>query len=356
MIKFIVGDIINADSEALVNTVNTEGVMGKGIALEFKESFPENYKLYKKACDAGEIKTGNMFVTHTNRLDNPKYIINFPTKQHWRNPSKIEYIKEGLIDLEKVINDYEIKSIAIPPLGCGNGKLNWKVVKPLIEKTLSGIDDINAIVYEPSEEAYKEKPKIKPKTNVGLTAARAMVLSAFEKYLILGYELTLLEAQKLAYFIQRFGENLSLEYDKNQFGPYAFKLSHLLNHLDGFYIEGMKHKDAKPFDPINIIPSKLGEVHDFIDKNCKPEQKEILMQVSELIEGFESPLGMELLSTVDFIINETKSDDPIRILDEIKNWSSEEKWNERKTNLLKKEYVGLAYDRLMQYHNILYRD
>jgi len=356
MIEFKKGDILNENAEALVNTVNTEGVMGKGIALEFKESFPENFKLYKIACDNGTLTTGKMLITPTNRLDNPKYIINFPTKKHWRYPSKIEYIKEGLIDLESVIKKYEIKSIAVPPLGCGNGKLNWKDVKPLIENTLNKIKDIKAIVYEPSKEAYKEKSRIKPKAEVGLTAARAMVLSAFEKYLILGYELTLLEAQKLAYFIQRFGENLKLEYDKNQFGPYAFKLSHLLNHLDGFYLEGMKHKDAKPFDPINIMPNKLGEVHDFIDKNCKPEQKEILMKVSELIEGFESPLGMELLSTVDFIINETKSHDPVRILGEIKNWSPEAKWNERKTNLLKQDYVELAYERLMQYQKILYKD
>jgi O-acetyl-ADP-ribose deacetylase (regulator of RNase III) len=356
MIKFIVGDIINANSQALVNTVNTEGVMGKGIALEFKESFPENFKLYKKACDRGEIETGKMFLTHTNRLDNPKYIINFPTKKHWKNPSKIEYIKEGLKDLEKVINEYKIDSIAIPPLGCGNGKLNWKDVKPLIENTLRRIKDIDAVVYEPSEEAYKEKSRIKPKTSVKLTTSNVLVLAAFEKYLILGYELTLLEAHKLAYFIQRFGQNLKLIHKKDQYGPYSTNLSYLLNYLDGFYIEGMKHKDAKPFDHINLIMSRFDEIHDFIDKNCKPEQKEILMKVSELIEGFESPVGMELLSTVDFIINETKSHDPKRILDEIKNWSSEEKWNERKTNLLKRDYVELAYDRLMQYRKILYEN
>jgi len=354
MIVFQKGDIINANAEALVNTVNTEGVMGKGIALEFKESFPENFRLYKKACDNGEIETGKMFVTHTNRLDNPKYIINFPTKKHWRNPSKIEYIKDGLEDLEKTIKRYQISSIAIPPLGCGNGKLNWNTVKPLIENTLKKINHVDAIIYEPSEEAYKEKSKIKPKTNVKLTPSSALVLAAFEKYLILGYELTLLEAQKLAYFIQRFGQNLKLIHKKDQYGPYAKNLSWLLNYLDGFYIDGMKHKDAKPFDHINLVTSKLDEVHDFIDKNCKPEQKEILIKVAELIEGFESPLGMELLSTVDFIISETKSNDPMRILGEIKKWSTEEKWNERKTNLFKQDYIELAYERLMQYEKILY--
>lgn len=356
MIKYKKGDILNANTEALVNTVNTEGVMGKGIALEFKESFPENFKLYKKACVKGEIETGKMFLTHTNRLDNPKFIINFPTKKHWRYPSKIEYIKDGLKDLENIISVYEIKSIAIPPLGCGNGKLNWKDVKPLIENSIRKFNNLTSIIYEPSEEAYKEVTTIKPKTDVKLTINSALILASFEKYLILGYDLTLLEAQKLAYFIQRLGQNLKLVHKKDQYGPYSKNLAYLLNHLDGHYLDGMKHKNAKAHDKINLFTNKLNKIHEFININCSNEQKNILLKVSEIIEGFESPPGMELLSTVDYIINETKSNDPNRILYEIKNWSTEKKWNDRKTKLFKQEYVELAYNRLLEYQDSLYKE
>src|SRR3990172_4946355 len=188
MIKFRKGDIINADVEALVNTVNTEGVMGKGIALEFKQHFPKNYEFYRKAYENGEVEIGKMLVYETGKLTYPHFIINFPTKKHWKNPSKLEYINEGLIDLSRIIKQYEIKSIAIPPLGCGNGKLNWNEVKPLIINAVENIDNLKTDIFEPSEEVYKEKVKINKKKDTGLTPARAIVVSLLDKYRILGYE------------------------------------------------------------------------------------------------------------------------------------------------------------------------
>ena len=354
MIKFRKGDIINADVEALVNTVNTEGVMGKGIALEFKQHFPKNYEFYRKACENGEVEIGKMLVYETGKLTYPHFIINFPTKKHWKNPSKLEYINEGLIDLSRIIKQYEIKSIAIPPLGCGNGKLNWNEVKPLIINAVENIDNLKTDIFEPSEEVYKEKVKINKKKDTGLTPARAIVVSLLDKYRILGYEPSLLEIQKLAYFAQRFGENLKLQYQKNQFGPYAKNLSFLLDYLDGLYIEGMKHKNAKPFDPIKIIDEKLSEVNSFVQEKLEPKHKENLNKVLKLIEGFESPLGMELLSTVDYIINTKGSIDPVSIIKEINNWSNEEKWNERKKNKFNEDYIEIAYNRLMEYKEYLY--
>jgi len=354
MIEFRKGDILNADVEALVNTVNTEGVMGKGIALEFKEAFPKNYEIYREACYNGKVRVGEMLVYATDKITFPHYIINFPTKKEWKKPSKIEYIENGLKDLVNVIQDNKIKSIAIPPLGCGNGKLNWNEVKLLIVDAISQINGLKTVIFEPSQEAYKEKVKIKPKKDTGLTAARAWMVFMLDNYRILGYNPTLLEAQKLAYFVQRFGENLKLRYARDQFGPYARNLSYLLNYLDGIYIKGMKHKDAKPLDHLELVEEKLPEVHNFVENKFSAKQKDVLNKVQELIEGFESPLGMELLATVDFIVNEDPNIKPAMIMHELEHWSSEDSWNQRKKLILNQGFVQMAFDRLMEYKTTLY--
>ena len=129
MLRFTQGNLLDSGAEALVNTVNTVGVMGKGIALMFKEAFPENYKIYEAACKHGEVRIGQMLVTERRELLGPKWIINFPTKKHWRNPSRIEWIEAGLNDLRNVILVNRIRSIALPPLGSGNGGLNWANVR-----------------------------------------------------------------------------------------------------------------------------------------------------------------------------------------------------------------------------------
>src|SRR5271166_6058753 len=133
MMRFLQGNLLDAPTEALVNTVNTVGVMGKGIALMFKEAFSENFKAYETACKRGEVRLGHMFVTEGKQLIGPKWIINFPTKKDWKHPSRIEWIEEGLLDLKRVILEKKIRSIALPPLGSGNGKLDWMDVRPRIE-------------------------------------------------------------------------------------------------------------------------------------------------------------------------------------------------------------------------------
>ena len=150
MMRFTQGDLLDADVEAVVNAVNTVGVMGKGIALLFKERFPKNYREYVAASKAGEIQIGRMFVSATDENSGPKWVINFPTKRHWRHPTKIEWVREGLVALNKVLRDKHIKSIAIPALGCGNGGLNWTDVRPLIQEYLGDLTDIEIIIYEPT--------------------------------------------------------------------------------------------------------------------------------------------------------------------------------------------------------------
>lgn len=148
--RFTTGNLLEAKVAALVNTVNTVGVMGKGLALMFKERFPENYTAYVKACRAEEVQTGQMFVFPVEKKSGLQWIVNFPTKQHWRLPTKIEWVRDGLVALRDTIQDKQISSIALPPLGCGNGGLQWSVVRPLVEEVLSGLRAVEILVYEPT--------------------------------------------------------------------------------------------------------------------------------------------------------------------------------------------------------------
>jgi O-acetyl-ADP-ribose deacetylase (regulator of RNase III) len=151
MITFTQGNLLDSRAEALVNTVNTVGVMGKGIALMFKERFTENFRRYAAACKANEVQTGKMFVTSVHELDGPRWIVNFPTKQHWRAPSRIEWVVEGLHDLRRFLIEQQVKSVAIPPLGAGNGGLDWIKVREQIERVLGDLD-IDILVFEPTEQ------------------------------------------------------------------------------------------------------------------------------------------------------------------------------------------------------------
>jgi len=149
MLRFTTGDILAEDAEALVNTVNCVGVMGRGVALQFKKAFPENFRAYARACQGGEVKLGAMFVFETGTLTNPRTIINFPTKRHWRGNSRIEAVEAGLKDLVCVVNARGIRSMAVPPLGCGLGGLDWKIVRPRIEEALGSLNSLEVVVFEP---------------------------------------------------------------------------------------------------------------------------------------------------------------------------------------------------------------
>lgn len=150
MIESAKGNLLKADAQALVNAVNCVGVMGKGIALQFKEAYPENFSAYAKACRDSEVQPGKMFIVPTKCLSNPKYIINFPTKRHWKGKSKIEDVSAGLEALIADVQKLEIKSITIPPLGCGLGGLDWSDVRPLIEQAFLKVPSVRVLVFEPA--------------------------------------------------------------------------------------------------------------------------------------------------------------------------------------------------------------
>ena len=155
MIRSVTGNLLEANAEALVNAVNTVGVMGKGIALQFRLAFPRNYELYRAACKRGDVVPGRMFVVPTNSSDNPKFIINFPTKRNWKNQSLMQDIDAGLCDLIDAIRREQIRSIAIPPLGCGNGGLRWSDVRPRIASALNILPDVEVLLYEPPASALQ---------------------------------------------------------------------------------------------------------------------------------------------------------------------------------------------------------
>ena len=149
-IRYTTGNLLDADVEVLVNAVNTVGVMGKGIALMFKNRYPKNMQEYASACRLNQVVTGKIFVTETGELMGHKWIVNFPTKQHWRNPSKMVWVEQGLDDLRRFIIENDVQSIAIPALGAGLGGLHWSVVRRAIEISLRGLDGVDILVFEPA--------------------------------------------------------------------------------------------------------------------------------------------------------------------------------------------------------------
>lgn len=353
MIEYTTGNLLDADAEALVNTVNTVGVMGKGIALMFKERFPANMKAYADACKRNQVNTGEMFVTDTGELMGPRWIVNFPTKQHWRSASKMEWIDAGLQDLRRFIKENHVKSIAVPPLGAGNGGLSWEEVKPRIIESLGDLDDVRVIVFEPTS-AYQNVSKRKGVEK--LTPARALVTELVRRYWLLGIDCSLLEIQKLAWFLQRaitmkgLNDPLQLQFEAHNYGPYANNLDHLLNGLDGSYLKADKRiPDASPLDVIWFRDEKRDKVQAYLNSEAK-EYLPALALASDMIDGFESPYGMELLATVDWLLNrEGIAPDVASIRNALKQWPAGIRWAERKDGLFDDQSLRIALDKLAHY-------
>ena len=304
MIRFTTGDILAEDAEALVNTVNCVGVMGRGIALQFKKAYPENFRVYAKACERGDVRPGCMFVFETGTLTNPRYIVNFPTKRHWRANSRIEDIDSGLKDLTRVIRERGIRSIAVPPLGSGLGGLEWNEVRARIENTLSDLNQVDVIVFEPRGAPPAERiarNRAVPK----MTAGRAALVGLMDRYLggLLDPFITLLEIHKLMYFMQAAGEPLRLRYQKGPYGPYAENLGHVLNAIEGHLISGYGDGGDAPDKALKLEPSAVEVAKSCLE--CSRDTQTRFDRVANLVDGFESAFGLELLSTVHWVIEQS---------------------------------------------------
>lgn len=344
MVHYKIGNLLDSKAEALVNTVNTVGVMGKGIALQFKNMFPNNFKLYSNACKNKDVRVGQLLVVEEEALlTGKKVIINFPTKTNWRLPSEYQYIEAGLVELVKVIKEKKIKSIAIPPLGSGNGGLDWNKVKLILEKYLADLD-CDIYIYEPNA-AIQEVLK---KERVKLTPARAMLLSVLYEMVRNGEFVSEFSSEKIAYFLQRFGakETFKLEFQPNFYGPYSGKVKHVLYYLNGSYIMGYSSKDKKPFEELGLIPDAETEVNEFLYKSENLHYKTVVEKTKDFLTGFYSPFGLELLSTVDFIITEKQVSTQEAIAKELENWS-----DRKKTLFTNPKFIHIAINNLKTHLN-----
>lgn len=352
MITFTQGNLLEARVEALVNTVNTVGVMGKGIALMFKERFDENFRRYAAACKAKEVQTGKMFVTPVHELDGPRWIVNFPTKQHWRAPSRMEWVVDGLQDLRRFLIEQQVKSIAIPPLGAGNGGLEWAEVREQIERALGDLD-IDILVFEPTKQYQNVAKRVGVEK---LTPARALIAELVRRYWVLGMECSLLEIQKLAWFLERAIERynpddnpLNLQFAPHKYGPYANRLDHLLNNLDGSYLHSEKRiSDADPLDVIWFDDERKAVVQTYLKSEAKA-YTQALESTAALIDGFESPFGMELLATVDWLLARGGVAPTVPALREgLRHWRGGPDAAARKDRLFDDRALGIALERLTQ--------
>ena len=344
MIKITHGNLLKAKVEALVNTVNTEGAMGKGIAAQFKRAYPPMFDKYSSDCAAGLVEIGKMHVVDLGGLvGGPRWIINFPTKKHWRAKSKIGDIRAGLADLVSTVRRLDIKSIAIPPLGCGYGGLSWQDVRPLIEEAMSQLPETEILIFPPEgAPAAVDMPTRTERPH--LTVGRAALISLMARYRLglLDPLIRLLEVHKLMYFMQASGEPLRLSYSKQQYGPYAANLRHVLTRLEGHWISGYGDGQDQPLKELTLFAGAEAEAAQLLAEY--PDVTERIDRVAKLIEGVEDPDGMELLSTVHWVMSEDA--DALASADEAV--VSVHRWSERKAKLLRPDHIRKAWLRLKE--------
>jgi O-acetyl-ADP-ribose deacetylase (regulator of RNase III) len=346
------GNLLEATADALVNTVNTVGVMGKGIALQFKQAYPANFRAYEAACRRGEVRLGSMFTYETGLLDGPRYIINFPTKGHWRARSKLSDIKVGLADLREVIHDRDIRSIAIPPLGCGNGGLDWRDVRPLIIEALGDLPGVHIMVFPPEGAPPAESMKVETQ-RPAMTTSRACMLATVGRYVrrsqleepTAADGASLLEIQKLMYFLQEAGQALRLNYVKQRYGPYSEILNHALQPMEGHYLRGYgdRSQEILKLSPIALMPGSEDEADRWLASQRDDATIRRIDAVMELVEGFASAYGLELLSTVHWAAVHEQgchATDPAQLTEFIRNW------NPRKGRLFTEVHVARALEHL----------
>lgn len=324
MYTFITGNILESDAQCIVNTVNCEGYMGKGIAYQFKNAFPKNNDDYVKACKSGKLIVGTIH----NFVENGKIIVNFPTKDKWREKSKISYINDGMDSLVKFIEEKNIKSIAIPPLGCGNGGLNWNEVQPLLLEKIAPIQQSrNIILYSPT---------LKNIGDVNINKAPKLNLSHL---ILMKYKLALsnfgkIRLQKTAYFMNLFMGKEYFSFSAQQFGPYAHSIEILSKNI-AEYQNFYKKDTSEAFQhAINIqisskVSNELNNLNKFIDKAI------------DLVNSYSNTTYLELAATICFIIQNENISTEEQIIDYVKSWSK------RKDDIYSKEDITDSLNQLL---------
>jgi O-acetyl-ADP-ribose deacetylase (regulator of RNase III) len=322
--------------------------MGKGIALQFKRRYPDNFKQYAKACERGEVQLGRMFVVDLHSVSGPRYIINFPTKKHWKSRSRLTDIESGLHDLVRVIQDLGIRSIAVPPLGAGNGGLSWSDVEPLITNTLGGRADTEVELFTPSNAARQLAPN-----PLKMTWGRAATIRLIQEYVrqrlaVEPWEpvtgASHLEIQKLMYFARVFAPELRLKFERGMYGPYSEQVRHLIQEMEAVYLRGFGDGSApvQRLEPIEPTESGIEEARRYIeDSNAgKDVGDRIIAPVMKIITGFEGPYSIELLASTHWVATNEGCRTPSEA------WSAIQKWTPRKSRLFTEEHVAAAWRKL----------
>jgi len=293
-----------------------------------------------------------VMATSSGGVDGPRWIIHFPTKRHWRHPSKLEWVREGLVDLRRVVTELGITSIAVPPLGCGNGGLEWRDVRGLIEEALGDLPGVQVMVYEPTAD-YAAAPKERGVEE--LTPARALVAEMIRRYSVLEMGCTNLEVHKLAWFLHRalavLGANdpLRLRFSANIYGPYSDQLRHLLDAMDGSYLHSERRlSEASHLDFISMSSERRERVTAYLEGPAK-EYLPALAAAVRYIDGFESPLGMELLATVDWLVAREGCEADLAVIRHaLAAWPGGREAGRRKQQLFDDRMIELALDRVRE--------
>ena len=306
MISFVTGDILTSSAHCLVNTVNCEGYMGKGIAYQFKKKFPENNKNYVAACKAGTFTVGNILFFS----EKDKMIANFPTKNKWKEKSKYSYIKDGLFSLAKGIEANKIQSIAIPPLGCGNGGLDWNRVKQMITESLKD-SSANIIIYEPSKIFIPQKIEI-PK----MTASHLVLMRI--KAGLTPANFGSLRLQKSAFFLNIFSNTDYFKFTEYKYGPYSHPIEILSRQIKAFQ------------DTYNVNTSGAEKIlyNNIISDTVKTTLEKFqlpILKSTNFVNSINSNLELETVATIVSIVKSHPNFTKEEIADYfLNNWPKED--------------------------------
>ena len=323
MIRYVTGNLLESSAHCLVNTVNCEGYMGKGIAYQFKLQFPENNKDYVKACKSGTLRIGTIHVYK----EKGKIIVNFPTKDKWRERSRMSYVEAGLKQLVKIIENENITSIAIPPLGCGNGGLVWSDVKKLIEETLYPVEKGRDIeIYEPGKN-YKAVPTTVPKVNVSslVLLKLRMELDQFDA----------LRLQKACYFLNYYLEEEYFKFDKWKYGPYSHSVDIVSRDIREYQKYYGIDKSLDTFNQIYqvICSDKVNKKIELILPNVE--------KATTYVNKIEENKMLEGVATVHFIIKKNNG-----ILDSNEIVKHFKEWSDDKARRFSEQYIMMCIDYL----------
>ena len=339
-LQFKTGDILSEEVEAVVNSVNCVGVMGRGIALQFKNAYPANFKAYATACRQHLVEPGRMFVQETHQLAGPRWIINFPTKRHWKSKSRLEDIQAGLEDLVATIDQLGIRSIALPPLGSGLGGLDWSEVRHRIERELGRLEHVEIVVFEPGGGPVDDRPNPSAAAP-GMTLPEAIVVELMSRFTesLLDPFVTLLGVHKLMYFVQEDGEHMNLRFTRHLYGPYAENLRHLLLKINGHFVTSYSNKGDAPHDPIWVVPGARQDARRLLLDQSQPLKR--IDRVMDLVEGFETANGLELLASVHWAIEK----EPDRLTNGLVQYIHD--WHPRKRRFSERQ-INLAHSVLVE--------